>query len=80
MFDDQQQSETTGNSLKVQAPASRFQSTDQLLAEIPVSRRTLFTWREQGLIPYIKIGRRVLFDAESVRQALRRQERGGHAA
>jgi hypothetical protein len=60
-----------------QSPASRFQNTAQLLADIPVCRRTLFNWREQGLIPYIKLGRRVLFDVESVRQALHRRERGG---
>jgi predicted site-specific integrase-resolvase len=62
-----------------QAGASRFLSTDQLLADLPISRRTLGSWRKKGLIPYIKIGRRVLFDSESVRQALRRREREGQA-
>jgi hypothetical protein len=42
---------------------------------LPVCRRTLGYWKEKRLIPYIKIGRRCLYDIESVRQALLRHQR-----
>src|SRR5271155_2274357 len=33
-----------------------------LLARLPVSRRTLGNWKATGILPYIKIGRRCLYD------------------
>jgi len=48
----------------------------QILARIPVSRRTLFNWRASGKIPSIKIGRRNLYHWPSVEAALLRQQRG----
>lgn len=62
-------------------PTGRFLNAQQLAAQLGVSRRTLFNWRDRGLIPYIKLpgSRRVLFDADSVHDALHRQERGGNA-
>lgn len=57
-----------------------FLNEKQLLEKVPVSRRTLFSWRAQNKIPWIQMGGRVLFDWESVRNALLRQQRNGGAA
>jgi predicted site-specific integrase-resolvase len=52
-----------------------FIDTKQLLARLPVSRRTLHSWRKSGKIPSIRLcGRRVLFDWESVRTAILRAQ------
>jgi hypothetical protein len=49
----------------------------QLLAKLPISRRTLGNWKATGILPYIKIGRRCLYDWASVQGALLRRQRGG---
>jgi predicted site-specific integrase-resolvase len=55
-----------------------FIDEKQLLARVPVSRRTLFNWRTSGKIPFVNLGgRRVLFHWPSVQAALLRQQRGG---
>ncbi len=53
-----------------------FIDEKQLLARLPVSRRTLFNWRTTGKIPSIKIGRRILYHLPSVEAALLRQQKG----
>jgi hypothetical protein len=55
-----------------------FLDQKQLLARLPVSRRTLFNLRQSGL-PSIPIpgSRKVLFHWDSVRAFLIRQQRGG---
>jgi Helix-turn-helix domain len=60
------------------APASEeaFLDEKQILARLPVSRRTLFNWRVSGKIPHVKIGRRNLFHWPSVEAALLRLQRG----
>ena len=35
-----------------------FIDEKQLLAKLPISRRTLGNWKAKGILPYIKIGRR----------------------
>jgi hypothetical protein len=65
---------------KVQdAPASEetFLDEKQLLARLPISRRTLGNWKSKGILPFIKIGRRCIYDWPNVQAALRRRERGG---
>jgi len=52
-----------------------FLTVTQLLERLPISRRTLANHRRKGLIPWINLGGRVLFDWESVRAALLRQQR-----
>jgi len=54
-----------------------FMDEKQLLAKLPISRRTLGNWKTTGVIPYIKIGRRCLYDWASVHGALLRRQRGG---
>jgi hypothetical protein len=48
-----------------------------LLARLPISRRTLGNWKAKGILPFIKIGRRCLYDWASVQGALLRRQRGG---
>ena len=55
-----------------------FIDEKQLLARLPISRRTLFNWRFSGNIPYVNVGgRRVLYHWPSVEAALLRRQRGG---
>jgi hypothetical protein len=54
-----------------------FINEKQLLAKLPISRRTLFNWRTSGKIPYVRPGgRRILFHWPSVEAALLRLQRG----
>jgi len=61
------------------SPASEetFLDEKQLLARLPISRRTAFTWVQTGKLPCVKIGRRKLFHWPSCEAALLRQQRGG---
>jgi predicted DNA-binding transcriptional regulator AlpA len=65
-----------------QTPAGEggFIDEKQLLARLPVSRRTLFNWRKTGKIPCVRLGgRRILFHWPSVEAALLRHQRGGQS-
>ena len=53
-----------------------FLDEKQLLAQIPISRRTLGNWKAKGF-PHIKIGRRCLYSWINVEAYLLRQQRGG---
>ena len=58
--------------------AAGFLNQKQLLARLPISRRTLFNWRTSGKIPCVRPGgRRILFHWPSVEAALLRHQRGG---
>jgi predicted DNA-binding transcriptional regulator AlpA len=55
-----------------------FINQKQLLARLPISRRTLFNWRTTGKIPCVRLGgRRILFHWPSVEAALLRHQQGG---
>jgi hypothetical protein len=54
-----------------------FMDEKELLRKLPISRRTLGNWKATGVLPYIKIGRRCLYDWASVQGALLRRQRGG---
>ena len=65
-----------------QTPAGEvgFIDEKQLLARLPVSRRTLFNWRTTGIIPCVRLGgRRILFHWPSVEAALLRHQHGGQS-
>lgn len=48
----------------------------EMLKRLPVSRRTLFQWRQCGKIPFVRLsGRRLLFHWPSVEAALLRAQR-----
>jgi predicted DNA-binding transcriptional regulator AlpA len=52
-----------------------FIDQKQLLARLPISRRTLFNWRTTGKIPCVRLGgRRILFHWPSVEAALLRHQ------
>jgi excisionase family DNA binding protein len=74
----QQKSETTAPEPEYGAAkpeASGFIDEKQLLALLPVSRRTLFNWRASGKIPFVRLGgRRVLFHWPSVERTLLRNQ------
>lgn len=53
-----------------------FIDESEALKRVPVSRRTWFNWRERKGLPVIKVGKRVLYDWDSVRAWLLRQQRG----
>jgi hypothetical protein len=53
-----------------------FINEKELLKRIPVSRRTAFTWVQNGKLPCVKIGRRKIFHWASVEAALLRLQRG----
>jgi hypothetical protein len=49
----------------------------ELLRRIPVSRRTLFTWRASGKLPFVNLGgRRNLFHWPTIQEALLRHQKG----
>lgn len=58
-----------------QANESGFLNEKQLLARLSISRRTLGNWKAQGILPFIKIGRRCLYDWTSVREMMLRRQR-----
>jgi hypothetical protein len=61
------------------AGKSDFINEKQLLERLPISRRTLFSWRTSGKIPSVRLGgRRILFHWPSVEAALLRYQRGGN--
>ena len=67
------------NKNQTSAGESNFIDEKQLLARLPVSRRTLFSWRTSGKIPFVRLGgRRILFHWPSVETALLRYQRGGN--
>jgi excisionase family DNA binding protein len=69
-------------SIEIQATApsgeKNFIDEKELLRRLPVSRRTLFSWRTSGKIPFVRLGgRRVLFHWPSVEAAMLRMQTGG---
>jgi len=66
----------TDNAKLAGVETKTFLDEKGLLQRLPVSRRTLFNWRESGKIPSVKIGRRCLYHFPSVEAALLRLQRG----
>ena len=54
-----------------------FIDEKELLARLPISRRTAFTWVQSGKLPCVKIGRRKIFHWPSCVKALLFLQRGG---
>jgi hypothetical protein len=50
-----------------------------LLARVPVSRRTVHEWRHAGKLPYVQLpgSRRVIYFWPDVQRALLRHQKGG---
>ena len=69
-----------GDQSQTTAGEAAFIDEKQLLARLPVSRRTLLNWRMTGKIPCVRLGgRRILFHWPSVEAALLRYQRGGQS-
>lgn len=68
------------NVAELQRPPARaeFIGETELLKRLPISRRTLFNWRERGKIPFVRLpgSKRLLFHWPSVEAALLRQQKG----
>jgi hypothetical protein len=73
------QLESKSSNKTTPANESGFIDEKELLTRLPVSRRTLWQWREDGKIPCVRLpgGRRVLFHWPSVEAALLRKQKGG---
>ena len=58
--------------------SARFIDETELRNSVPVSRKTLFGWRRDGKIPFVRVagGRRVLYHLPSVERALLKMQRG----
>jgi hypothetical protein len=55
-----------------------FLTVAELQKKIPVSRRTIFSWRKQGWLPSVQAGgTKILFHWKSVEAALLRKQHGG---
>jgi len=52
-------------------------SEKELRVRLPVSRRTIGTWRRKRIIPAITVGGRVLYHWPSVQAAMLRRQVGG---
>ena len=77
---DKIRSRMNGEQSQTPVGAAGFIDEKQLLARLPISRRTLFNWRTTGKIPCVRLGgRRILFHWPSVEAALLRYQRGGQS-
>jgi hypothetical protein len=64
-------------SISAQPTNDRLLTEQELLARIPVCRRTLGHYKRSGLIPYVKLRRRCFYLWDDVANSLKRQTRGG---
>ena len=57
-------------------PSAGFINEPEFLRRIPICRRTAANLRKAGKLPYVKLGKRVLYHWETVQSALLRQSKG----
>jgi hypothetical protein len=60
-------------------PLSRrdFLTLAEFQQRVPVTRRTIFTWRKDGWLPAVDTGGKILFHWPSCEAALLRRQKGG---
>jgi len=58
-------------------PAAEFINSEELRRRLPICRRTEKNHRDKGRLPFVQLGRRVIYHWPTVQQALLRQQRGG---
>ncbi len=51
-----------------------YMDVDQLVAALRISKPSLYRMTSQKLIPFIKLGQRVLFDQEKIKEWLEGKE------
>jgi hypothetical protein len=56
-----------------------FIDTAGVLRRVPICRKTLFSYRASGKVPYVQIGRKVIYHWPSVLAAFLRMQKGGSA-
>lgn len=54
-----------------------FLTLAEFQQRVPVTRRTIFTWRKQGWLPAVVTGGKILFHWPSCEAALLRRQTGG---
>lgn len=65
------------NAIQKEEPSTTgFISEPQVLARVSVCRRTWYNWRKNGFVPYVKLGRRILYHWPSVEAAILRRQKG----
>jgi len=62
-----------------QGESRPFYTVAEIQQRIPVSRRTIYSWRKAGWLPSVQTGSKILFHWPSVEAALLRRQRGGVA-
>jgi hypothetical protein len=58
------------------ADEAGFLTESELIVRLKVSRGSLVNYRNQGILPFVRIGRSVRYHWRSVEQALLRKQRG----
>ncbi len=51
----------------------RYFTEKEVAEKLHISRRTLFEWRENGKLPYIKIGSKILYRQSDIQTSLEKQ-------
>jgi hypothetical protein len=61
------------------AASSDWLTELDMLREIPVCRRTLKQWRDDGTLPFVRLpgSRRIIYHRKTVESALLRHQKGG---
>jgi excisionase family DNA binding protein len=57
---------------------SRLLTDKEVAEKLHASVRSVIDWRNQGRLPYLRIGRSIRYRPESVAAALEKLERGGN--
>ena len=68
------------NEIEIQTPPASetgFIDEAQMLARLPFSRGSLINYRNAGKIPFVRLGRRVVYFWPAVQAALLRMQTGG---
>lgn len=67
-------------STSANTPAPDLLTARQLAAALGISRRTLTTWDQRGIIPSLRVGRVRRYEPDRVRAALRHHQQPPPAA
>ena len=54
-----------------------FIDEPEFLSRVPICRRTAANLRKSGKLPYVKLGKRVLYHWKTVQDTLLRHQKGG---
>ena len=57
-------------------PAEGWVGMEAVVAHLKISRRTMYSWMQRGLIPHVRIRRKAKFKLSLVYEAMNRRSRG----